>query len=347
MAATKSYLEKKDLQLTYTLKDNKGDLDDDGAKKFKRKATVSGSIITDLQTDLVALGYLQKAFVNGFYGGESARAVLRFQRHAARVYRIVGSSKKSDDVPPADVFKGSANGICDSNTASEIGKWIEKGWINPVGRFKTVALPQGGKLREDAAVEWAKIVQLVVEKGGTLEGPYGDTLRVLEKMAKEGTSQFSLHYFGRAVDINQDFASNWPPTYCLLKEPSGEKMYWRILCRTVKQDGTQGTFLKAGEKTCFAAFNETEYKIPKGYYIDLTELILSTEAFERIPARPAWKTAKARKDRYNSLEWWHFQYQVDVQETFLDELELVGYDEQTVRNSGWKKDVELDYKLRD
>ena len=40
-------------------------------------------------------------------------------------------------------------------------------------------------------------------------------------------------------------------------------------------------------------------------------------------------------------EWWHFYYATDVQETFLDEMELVGYSADTLKKAGWT-DADLD-----
>jgi hypothetical protein len=77
--------------------------------------------------------------------------------------------------------------------------------------------------------------------------------------------------------------------------------------------------------------------LPEGYYIDLTALIESTGKFERIKAQSGWQGS------YNKAEWWHFQYKLDKQATFLDEMELIGYSEQKLRSCGWQSDALLDH----
>jgi hypothetical protein len=41
---------------------------------------------------------------------------------------------------------------------------------------------------------------------------------------------------------------------------------------------------------------------------------------------------------------WHFQYKLDKQETFLDEMELIGYTEKQLREAGWNTEEMLDHK---
>ena len=81
-----------------------------------------------------------------------------------------------------------------------------------------------------------------------------------------------------------------------------------------------------------------EYDIPAGYYVDMTALIESTSKFERIKAQKGWNGS------YNNTEWWHFQFRLDKQETFSDELELVGYTEAQLRTAGWSTNAHLDHK---
>jgi peptidoglycan hydrolase-like protein with peptidoglycan-binding domain len=126
----------KDAALNLYFKDIKDcSLDDDGAKKYKKKATVPGKPVTDLQKDLIALGYLEAGSADGYYSRGCARAVTRFQRHAGKVYRI-GQDKKPCDAQSSEAYSGSVDGICNQATAVEIRKWLDKKWILPCGRFK-------------------------------------------------------------------------------------------------------------------------------------------------------------------------------------------------------------------
>ncbi|MDB4987872.1 MAG: peptidoglycan-binding protein [Myxococcaceae bacterium] len=77
--------------------------------------------------------------------------------------------------------------------------------------------------------------------------------------------------------------------------------------------------------------------MPEGYYVDLTQLIESSQKFERIPAQNGWQGV------YNKTEWWHFQYKLEKQPTFLDEMELVGYSEAKLKAAGWASTEMLDH----
>src|SRR5690606_21900206 len=117
-------------------------------------------------------------------------------------------------------------------------------WVNPVGRFELRALTVAGatnkKLRSDAATEWEAIVKRVGDAGGILTGEsngYGDTTRPLSKAVsanKPGASSYSFHYSGRAVDIDQGWVGDG--RYYIAKEVVGSDTFWRIYCRTEKQD---------------------------------------------------------------------------------------------------------------
>lgn len=329
-------------------------VDETGAKKTGKKANTPLNYVKDAQVDLIALGYLRKGADDGVYGTETARAVLRFQRHAGRVYRMPGPK----DVKPEDVFKGSPTGVCDASTAKEIKAWTRAGFVNPVGRFKLRKLAVAGaddrhKLREDAADEWEAIVKSVSEQGGILTAQgngYGDSLRGLAKTSKSGASNFSFHYCGRAVDIDQSFSFKGNKLgvhrYFVEREDAAGNTFWRIWCKTDQQDGTQGTKIAAKTKKYVSALaTQTEADMPEGYYLDMTAAIESAGKFERIRAQKGFDDSTLlEKDRYNKTEWWHFQYKVDVQETFLDELELIGKTEEQVKAAGWKTVAELDHK---
>lgn len=318
-------------------------VDDAGAKKYKKKANAPLEYVKNLQTDLITLGYLSGK-ADGVYGGPTKRAVLRFQRHAARVYRMKRATKAKDDVKDADKFSHAADGICDKDTAVQVRKWIDSDWMLPVGRFPLKKLAGGGgRLREDAADSWDKLVTDVAGKGATLASPYGDTTRPLTVSGTSGSSLYSFHYCGRAVDVNQGFAGGKGQRYWVVREPVGTDVFWRIWCKTDKQDGTQGTKKAKGDIKVWTPNkdkkgNFIEYDNKEGYYLDLTAEIQGTGTWERIKAHADYVTnAKAR-------EWWHFQFTTDKQETFLDELELTGTTEKELRAQAWKTDAQLDHK---
>jgi hypothetical protein len=285
-----------------------------------------------VQSDLITLGYLPKGSDDGTPGPKTTRAVKHFQRQAARTYRMSSATDKPDDVGAPETFKGPVTGVADPETLKEIKKWIDKKWRLPLGRFafKKIA---NGTLREDVADEWTKLVSQIKGKGGTIEGPYGDTKRGLGKAKKTGASSFSFHIVGRAIDLQQEL--NDPPArrYQVMKDKVAGKIgYWRIYCKTDVQDGTQGKAYKKDEVKCWDFSDKKEYSLPADvYYMDLTNEIESGGMFERIQAQDGWETA------YNKTEWWHFQYKPDKLDTFQDECELVGYGEKDLKNAGYSE----------
>jgi hypothetical protein len=267
---------------------------------------------------LIDFGYLAKDKKIDKIDLDITRAITRFQRHAARPYRL------PQDTP--NTYAGPANGMLDASTITEIEKWKQQGWKLPLGRFPLVKLDQGGKLRSDAAAAWAAIVTKVNEAGGTLEGPYGDTTRVYSFKAGAGASRHSFHYAGRAVDISQHLAGGRNQRYYVAKDLQGTRMFWRIWCKT---DAGQGTPVKAKEKDYYDFFSRKELPMPAGHYVDLTALIEADGKFERIRAQDGWESNSKK------LEWWHFQYAVQKQATIQDEMELIGISEAQLKQAGW------------
>lgn len=311
-------------------------IDENGAKIYNKKATVSGTYVTDLQNDLIATGYLTGK-ADGSFGSGTKRALLRFQRRAKNsLYRI-----KQGPVP-ADVaaatYAGQINGSCDAATAKEIRLWISQQLKAPLGRFSMIAVT-GGTLRSDVAPLWTTLVQKVKALGATIDSPYGDTTRAVTfRKSTGGNSLFSLHYTGRAVDLNQGYAGGKDQRYYVVKEDIGNDTFWRVYCKTDKQDSTQGKkILKTDKIKYYSFWAKKEVDMPEAYYLDLTET-LKTAGFVRIKAHSDWKTNP------KGTEWWHFHYDKDLQETFQDEMELIGHDEATLRKNGWNSDDKLDRK---
>lgn len=145
-----------------------------GAKKYNKKATAKDHYVTDLQSDLKTPGYLTGK-PDGYYGQGTSRAIIRFQRHAKRLYRVKKDGT-TDDVKTTS-YKGTETGTCDKSTAAEIRNWVTKNWVLPPGRFKLVKVG-GAKLRSDAAHKWtAAIVSIKAKGGAIITNDYGDSLR--------------------------------------------------------------------------------------------------------------------------------------------------------------------------
>jgi hypothetical protein len=294
---------------------------------------VNASIVAEALQALVATHYLSNTDLQD--RAKVIRALTRFQRHAARPYRM-----PQPDAAPT--FKHPANGTLDQATLAELRLWVQKKWVLPVGRFHVATFSVGGpkrvQLRQDAAAAWSAIVALAASKGATLAGEYGDSARPVRPSAKSGTSRHSFHYCARAVDISQDFTKSADHRYFVASEPSGGQQFWRVWCKTDKQDGSQGTLIRKHSHKHHQFKPAAEIWIPEGYYVDLTALIESTGCFERIHAQSGWHGV------YNKSEWWHFQFKKDKQPTFLDEMELIGYTEARLRACGWNSDALLDHR---
>lgn len=309
-------------------------IDNVASKKYKITATAPHDYVVQMQRDLIALGYLpaKDEHRDGYFGPQTRRAVARFQRHARRPYRM-----PQPDATVGERFTGQETGECDHSTALELRKWLAKGHKVPVGRFPIVPVT-GGALRQDAAAAWTAIIAAAEAQGATLAAPYGDTTRALRLNSKAGTSRYSFHYCGRAVDINQELGGGKHQRYFIVREPVGDRTYWRLYCTTTHTSGAHIKTLTKDQLKQYTLFNHKESSIPAGRYVDLTALIDSSGLFERIPAQPGWEHV------YDKAEWWHFQYTFDRQATFQDEMELIGYTEAQLRAAGWSDDDMLDHK---
>lgn len=340
----KNYYEFEKLELLYKDKTNRS-VDENGSKKYTIEQNVPLQYVTQLQKDLITLGYLptmsydkNQDTADGYFGGMTGRAVLRFKRHAKRLYRMK-KDEIIDDVKVGETFIGAEDAVCNYATAKEIRKWIDKAWVNPVGRFELVDIGNKGSLRKDAAEEWKKIIVSILAKGGSVGQTYGDSLRPLQKFAKAGASNYSLHYSGRAVDLNQKLADpGLQRRYFVAKDEISGKMYWRIFCKTEMQNATQGIKYEKGKIKFWDFFEKKEKPIPEGFYLDITAEIEVSGKFLRIPAWNGWESNSGL------TEWWHYYYSLEIQPTFLDEMELIGFTEADVRQKGWKNTSELDHE---
>jgi hypothetical protein len=285
MAEPDEYFKSTTLKLFFNSKDDCS-VDEVGAVKFGGAKADANTHGTWVQQDLITIGYLPEKdnkgveMADGHYGRSSARAILRFQRHAARVYRM-DKAKAIQDVPAGEVFAGKETGICDPDTAKEIRKWIDKSWVNPVGRFALVEI-----------------------KG------------------EKGAHKVFNHRGNSESDIPEAF-------------------YLELTAEI--QAG--------GDFKRIAAQSDWENRKP---WEDAQANLKKVEADPAATAEDKQKAQKAEATAYQTLynkqEWWHFQFSVDMQPTFIDELELIGFSEPEVRKvkdkNGvlkWPDDADLDH----
>jgi hypothetical protein len=282
------------------------------------------------KTELEKLGYLGP-------GGNEGHALKRFQRRAMTQTRMI---KGGGGLCATPTYVGPPTGKLDQSTWDEIQVWLRNGWVAPLGVWGLGKVTGGGTLREDVAQAWNNLINRIQTLGGTIAGPYGDTKRPLMKKIKVGASKFSFHYAGRAIDLNQALANPGKlQRYFIVQDPSGSDTYWRLYCKTDDQTGQQGTQMAKGHVTCYRFGDGASYKIPEGYYIDLTAEIERGGLFERIAAQSGWGPSGSA---YNKSEWWHFQYRPDKEESFQDEVELIGVTEKQLRDIGYT-DADLDH----
>ena len=278
---------------------------------------------------LIELGYLPKGADDGKWGGGSKRAVKRFTRRAAlSTYRINAATGAPDDASPGQLFGGPVDEAVTDAVLQEMQKWITKKWKAPLGRF-TLKSGGGATLREDAFDEWQRLVTAIKGLGGTIDPPYGDSKRGVKKQTKAGASSFSFHIPGRAVDLNQPLGGPPDHRYFVAKDFTSAGDFWRIWCKTDKQDGTQGKQFKKDELEYWSFWGKSAQKAKPGWYLDLTAELTKGGHFERIVAQSGWE------QNTNKAEWWHYQWVPGRQATFEDECELVGISTQDLKRAGY------------
>ena len=292
--------------------------------------STSSKAFTAAKAQLVASGYLANKPV--VTDEEATRAVMRFQQRAQTKYRLC----RGIPAQTAAVFTGNVNAELDEATLAELTRWAAEGWSAPIGYFNITPMVGGG-LREDVFAEWTKVETTVAGLGGTISGPYGNTKRALGKAKKSGASSFSFHTMGRAIDLPQERGGGRAQQYYVAKEAGSDGTYWRIYCKTDKQDASQGTLFEKGSINYQNFSPLKEVALPKGYYLDITLAITQGGKFERIKAQSGWEAVLDR------AEWWHFQFAPDKQPSFLMECELIGYGEADLLRAGYAQD-DLDHK---
>ncbi|MDF2906100.1 MAG: hypothetical protein K0R34_1421 [Herbinix sp.] len=99
-------------------------------------AQIVKNFVTELQTDLYNLAFLESKYITGHYGDETEIALIAFKIFARNTTRINRYTLEPITIP--DVYTGQQTGIADATVAAEIRKWINNGWIgiSPYGNYK-------------------------------------------------------------------------------------------------------------------------------------------------------------------------------------------------------------------
>lgn len=164
-------------------------------------AQVARHFVTELQTDLFNLAFLESKYITGYFGNETESALIAFKIFSRNSTRLNRYTLTPFTVP--DVYTGQPTVIADAATAAEIRKWIKNGWIgiSPYGNYK---LRKGdrdngkiydGQLRVDAIGNYVHELQkdllrlgywvstpvtsngMVDSHGTTMDGSFGDSCR--------------------------------------------------------------------------------------------------------------------------------------------------------------------------
>lgn len=164
-------------------------------------AQVARNYVTELQTDLFNLAFIDSKYINGHFGSETENALIAFKLFARSTTRLDRYTMTSRTIP--DVFTGQPTGIADAATAAEIKKWLRNGWIgiSPYGYYRLKEGDRddskiyGGQQRTDAIGKYVYELQrdllcvgywvstpvtsngLVNSHGTSMDGCFGDSCR--------------------------------------------------------------------------------------------------------------------------------------------------------------------------
>lgn len=129
-------------------------------------------------------------------------------------------------------------------------------------------------------------------------------------------------YTGRAVTIESGLLGSGRLE--VVREDFGAETYWRLFVRVEPQDGSRGEPIRVrpwdfqtrytGDPTSYDRGGSLRQALPRGYYVDLTELA-ADYGFERVPAMSNWRTyfPGARFNEYarsDGLTWLQAMLQI-------------------------------------
>jgi len=129
-----------------------------------------------------------------------------------------------------------------------------------------------------------------------------------------GQSRMNWHLCGRAVALDQEPYEEDNPRIELIRDDLGNVVYWRVLIRAARQDGTMGEPLReapwdlnARDQGGAAMVGGGAYRseVPSGYYTDFTTLA-SDYGWNRVPAMWRWRYF------WPDIRWWEFQNTGDI-----------------------------------
>ena len=139
-----------------------------------------------------------------------------------------------------------------------------------------------------------------------------DMTRLIGSRCDNTCDDLSWHKSGRAVDTLLSKPVDGDEKLLLVREDTGAEVFWRVYLRAAQQDGTMGAPLTEPQwdlsykarATLAPGQGGVEGAVPKGYYVDFTELA-RVYGWARISSHDDldfdWRNNR------EAIEFWHFQ----------------------------------------
>lgn len=231
-----------------------------------------GEDVKTVQEALIQLGF-QPGPVDGVFGAKTENAVIQFQEeHALYADGIVGPTCWQKLRQALAIHIEEQLQPAGDTTRDGLMQWVRvpaDAYRDGYDRFF---------LREDAAVTYMNIREIVAEAGGKLTS--SGARRGLNANVSASRSATSFHYTGRALDLMVGSAMENRGRDPYVVAADGDR-YWRVFARA---DGGQQMDINA---VTYGSRNSG--KMTSGKFLDLTELF-EQQGFRRIRARRSFFT---------------------------------------------------------
>jgi TolB protein len=182
-----------------------------------------------------------------------------------------------------------------------------------VGMKEVYLAPSWGILSSAVSESFRALRQRVVQESGIdFLSTLSDMTRLIGSRCDNTCDDLSWHKSGRAVDTLLSMPVGGQEKLLLVREDVGGEVFWHVYLRAAKQDGSMGAPLTEApwdlsyraRATLAPGMGGVEAPIPKGYYVDFTELA-RVYGWTRISSHDDldfdWRNNR------EAIEFWHFQ----------------------------------------